>query len=68
MYSFPWSVKIHLKATAITQVKNENISELDLELGILLFHHIKLTAIYSIISSKENEPMSMIRLEARAAI
>jgi len=68
MYSFPWRVKIHLKATAITQMKNEKISELDFELGILLFNHIKLTPIYSIISSKENDTMTMIRLEARAAI
>ncbi len=68
IHTFPWDVRVHFKVTAISQIKKDRISEIDFELGVLIFNHIKLTPIYSYITSKNNDPMSMVRLEIRGAI
>ncbi len=67
-HHFPGKVKFHVGLKAMGQIENNKTSEIDLELGMKLFKHAKITTIFSRVESKAlQEDIYMGRIELRLA-
>jgi len=66
---FPGKQKVYIKAQHVMQFRNNNMAESDLESGLKIFKHFRITGILSRITANSLEnPYYMFRLELRMAI
>jgi len=67
-HHFPGKLKLHVALKAVGQIEGNETSEIDIEAGVKLFKHAKITTIFSRVEAIpfENE-IYMARLELRVA-
>jgi len=64
----PGKLKLYVKVQWVEQIENYKVREIDMETGIKLFHHIRLTGLFGYVEANTlNDPYYMARFELRAA-